>query len=376
MSVLVIGGGVVGLSIARELHRSGIRELTVIDKNRLGCESSWAAAGMLSPDTGPETPEPMHRLCLKSNELYAAFAEELLDETGIDIEFERCGSLFLGFSETDSETVEARYRSNRSHGIPVVRLTRREIVEAESNVSPTAEFGLLYPLDGQVENRRLLEALIRYANENGINLRSDSEVTAVMVDRGRVAGVETALGRLNSQTVVLATGAWTSLINIGGAPAPFAVRPVRGQMISFDLCKPPFSRIVYSPRGYVVPRRSGRTLVGATVEDVGFEKTTTPEGAATLRTAALEISEVFRGLDVADHWAGLRPSAFDELPIIGRLDGIEGLFIATAHFRNGILLAPLTARLIADCVVGGNRYQIDNIFSPDRFAGSRSAARG
>jgi len=166
---------------------------------------------------------------------------------------------------------------------------------------------------------------------------------------------------------VLATGAWTSLIKLGDIEMPLNVEPVRGQMIAFQTAKRLFQRVIYSRRGYIVPRMDGRILAGSTSEKAGFDRAVTDSAANGLRKMATEIAPAIAGLAVADRWAGLRPYAMDGLPVIGAISGIDGLFIATAHYRNGILLAPLTAKLVAEGLAGDKDSRYFKTFGPDRF---------
>ena len=174
---------------------------------------------------------------------------------------------------------------------------------------------------------------------------------------------------------MLATGAWTSLIQIGDAAMPFNVKPVRGQMALFKAEQRPLSHVVFSPRGYLVPRFDGRVLIGATVEDVGFDKNTTAEGIDLLRKAAVEIAPGLAELVLTERWAGLRPFTADGLPIIGEIPGYENVTIATAHYRNGILLAPRTAEIMADKIVDDIDSEFLSLFRADRFS-STAANRG
>lgn len=365
--ILIIGGGVIGLSIARELHRQGTRNITILEKSRLGHEASWAAAGMLAPSSETERDDDFYRLCSDSNRLYPSFAEELLDQTGIDIEFDPSGTLYLAFNEHDSAEIEARYQAQHNVGINISRLDRRQIVEIEPNISPTVREGLFYPDDRQVENRRLLAALKAYANNAGFNLVENCEVSSIIIESSRAAGVATNNGEFRADHIILTTGAWTSLIKLGDAAMPFAVKPIRGQMMSFKTDAGLISKVIYSPRGYVLPRQDGRIITGATVEDVGFANTTTDDGIERIKQNAEEILPFLSKLNAAETWSGLRPRSSDGLPVLGGISGIDGLTVATGHYRNGILLAPLTARLIADSILKDEKHKYLGIFGAERF---------
>ncbi len=365
--VLIIGGGVIGLSIARELHKSGVRRITLVEKSVCGSEASWAAAGMLGPQAEADGTGPFFDLCCASRDLYPDLARELLAETAVDIELDRSGTLYLAFTDDDVSEVHKRFKWQRNAGLPVEHLSAGEVRRAEPLVSPEVRGALFFADDWQVENRKLCAALKRYAELSGIEIRENTRVEKLLVENGRVTGAETDSGRITSDRTVLATGAWTSLIKLGVTDMPFEVAPVRGQMIAFRHPKRMFQRVIYSRRGYIVPRRDGRILAGSTTEDVGFDRSVTPVASKTLREMAFEISPHIGMLKIADQWAGLRPRTIDGLPVIGGIDGLDDLFIATAHYRNGILLAPITVKLAADKIIRGDDSEPLRIFGPDRF---------
>jgi glycine oxidase len=226
---------------------------------------------------------------------------------------------------------------------------------------------LFFPDDGQVENRKLIKALMEYARLNAIEIREGVEVSGVLAEGNRVLGVETRDEKLFAGTTVVATGAWTSLIKLGPGTVPVKVKPVKGQMIAFHTAKRLFQKVIYGSRGYIVPRADGRLLVGATVEDAGFDKETTDAGIEFLRETAGDISPSLGSLEISERWAGLRPFAADALPVIGKIGGFEDLLVATAHYRNGILLAPVTARVLADEIAGTGSSEYLELFGAGRF---------
>lgn len=367
ISVLIIGGGVIGLSIARELHLRGARGITVLEKGVCGEESSWAAAGMLGPQAEANELDPFYDLCSESRDLYPAFADVLLAETGIDIELDRSGTLYAAFTDEDVSVLNARYEWQKKAGLVVERLNADDTRRAEPFVSPDVRMSLLFPNDWQVENRRLLSALTRYSEINGIAIRENTSVEALIEEGGKVIGARSKDTTFLADKTVLATGAWSSLIKIGDAPMPFAVTPVRGQMICMRTAKRLFERVIYSRRGYIVPRADGRILAGSTSEFAGFTKAVTDDAVNDLSNMAFEIAPSMDGLPVADSWSGLRPYAANGMPIIGSINGVADLLIATAHYRNGILLAPLTARVATDVLTTGSSDPRFGGFSPNRF---------
>lgn len=374
--VLIIGGGVIGLSIARELHSRGLRKITLIEKDLCGEESSWAAAGMLGPQAEADVKDAFFDLCCESRDLYPDLAAALLDETGVDIELDRKGTLSLAFTEEDAEELDKRFRWQRDAGLAVQYLSAEEIVKAEPYISSAVRTGLFFKNDWQVENRKLLNALRRYAEMNGIRIMENARVERLVTQGGRVTAAETDRGIFTADQPVLATGAWSSLIKIGDALPPFHVTPVRGQMICLRPETPVFEHVIYSRRGYIVPRRDGHILAGSTSETAGFDKSVTDDACDLLQKMAGEISPFLSALPVTDHWSGLRPFAVDGMPILGDVDGIDDLVIATAHYRNGILLAPITAKLIAERVVDGVKSEYLERFSVKRMRAKSLDAKG
>ncbi len=364
---MIIGGGVIGLSIARELVRSGVKKITVADRGPIGGEASFAAAGMLAPNAECWEIDDFYRLCDESRKMYPNFAAALRSETGIDVELDRSGTLFLAFSDEDSDHLSARFERQTAAGIPVQRLSRTDTLLVEPTLAPNVRESLYFPYDWQVENRKLLDALKTFAARNEIRIITERLVDSLTVESGRVRGAESGPERFSADITILATGAWTSHIKIGDVPIPVSVKPVRGQMISFRLPERQLHRVIYSPRGYLVPRADGRILAGATVEDVGFDRGVTDGAVKGLTHSAIEMVPALGKFPISETWAGLRPFAADGLPVIGEIDGLNGLLIATAHYRNGILLAPLTARLLADRITNGRMSRYLQVFSPRRI---------
>ncbi|MEO6051963.1 MAG: FAD-dependent oxidoreductase, partial [Pyrinomonadaceae bacterium] len=247
--------------------------------------------------------------------------------------------------------------------------------QAEPFISPDVRGALFFPNDWQVENRKLLAALKRYAEINSIEILENARAERLTVDDGRVIGAETQTEAITADKTVLATGAWTSLIKLGLTELPVKIEPVRGQIVAFRSAQRLFEHVIYSRRGYIVPRADGRILAGSTSENSGFDKSVTESAAASLRQIASEIAPSTARLQVSDHWSGLRPFAVDGLPVLGEIAGLDGLTIATAHYRNGILLAPLTAKIVSDNLVSEKVSGYFEIFGPDRFR-LRSAGTG
>jgi len=366
--VVIVGGGIIGLTIARALAKRGARDVVLIEKDQPGLEASWAAGGILGPQAEADQIDDFFRLACASRDLYSSFADSLKEETGMDVELDKTGTLYLGFTADDERELRQRYEWQASEGLPVEWLSRGEARKLEPNISRKTRCALRFPCDWQVENRRLAEALVKANEKLGVRLITECEVKALRAEDGRVAGVESSSGSISAPVVVLAAGAWTSLIPSTGTPLPkIDIEPVRGQMLCFEALPPIAQHVLYSSWGYLVPRRDGRILAGSTTEFVGFDKDVTIDGVSEIRAMALEIAPLLDDSPLIDSWSGLRPCAQDGLPVLGPHEELEGLFYATAHYRNGILLAPITGELIADVVTGLPASPLIDAFSPNRF---------
>ena len=371
--VVIVGGGIVGLSVARELAQRGVRDVALLERGQLGAEASWAAGGILAPQVEADHSDEFFRLACVSRDMYPAFANMLCEETGIDVELDRTGTLYLGFTASDEQEMQRRYDWQRSEGLSIERLTADEAWRLERNISPHVRCALRFPNDYQVENRRVIDALVLANQRLGVRLVTDCEVSALRIENEMIGGVETSKGFVAARVVVIAAGAWTSQITAAGTTcSEIKIEPVRGQILCFQA--PHIARhVLYSPRGYIVPRRDGRVLAGSTSEHVGFDKRVTDDGVKSIKSMAFEIASGLEGLSLIDSWAGFRPRAHDDLPVLGPDDEVEGLFYATGHYRNGILLAPITAALMADSIVNRVESSLLKSFSPSRF---RTVAAG
>ncbi len=367
MDAIVIGGGIIGLSIARELHKTGMRKIGVIEKGKLGREASWAAAGMLAPNAEAEKADDFHRFCCASNEIYPEFVNGLAEETGVAIDHRKCGTIEIALTESNAADLSEKFAVQTGLGFNAEWLNLQGIDRLEPKVTKAAIAGIHYPEDGYVDNRNLLEALTHYARINGIEIIENCAVESVTIQDEKIVDV-TADGRTyEADITILATGAWSSLIKIGGRPLPWNVKPIKGQMIGFADASLALRKVIIAPGAYLTPRSEGRILVGATVEDVGFDREMTETAIEGLSKAAKRVLPVLDRHEISETWCGFRPFTADTLPIIGEIDGYEGLFVATAHYRNGILLAPLTAKIVAESIVKGTESPYFRSFGPSRF---------
>lgn len=375
--VAVVGGGVAGLAAARELARRGL-SVAVLEDGRTG-SASRAAAGMLAPQAEADGRDELFELLCASRELYTAFAAAVSEESGIPIEIDKTGTLYLALSAGDEEEAERRFAWQSRAGLEVERLTAARARSLEPNISSAVRMALRFPRDWQVESRRLVIALDAAAEHSGVRIIRAVEARGVLVRAGRAAGVVTTEGEIEAGAVVFAAGAWNSWLHkFSEGVNPYLnddpqVEPVRGQILCYRQPEgqPPLVRhVVYSPRGYVVPRREGRLLAGSTTEPGLYDCRVTEEGARSIAARVAEIAPAVATLEVEDSWAGLRPRAADGLPVLGESADVKGLFYATGFYRNGILLAPAAGEIVADLVTGGATRLSPGVletFSPARF---------
>ena len=347
--VIVVGGGVIGCSIAWRLAQAGLT-VSVFERGRIGGEASRAAAGMLSPQTEAQAKGPFFDLCLQSRAMHRGFADELKDCTGIDVEYKDEGTLFVELpGEPEQTTSWAEWQLEA--GLPLEHVEASDIPALEPAVTKSAAKAIFLPLEHQIENRRLMDALEVALRSSGVEVIEGADVTEILTERGCATGVISAGQRFDAGAVVLAAGAWSSRL-LEPLGLHIKVIPARGQMIAIKGDKCPVTRIIHSSSIYVVPRRDGRILIGATVEYAGFHKVVTVDAVKHLLSAATELVPSLEEFEIVEAWSGLRPDTIDHLPIIGPC-GPDNLTLATGHFRNGVLLAPLTAQLVATSLTKG-----------------------
>ncbi|HUG54455.1 MAG TPA: glycine oxidase ThiO [Vicinamibacteria bacterium] len=361
--VIVVGGGIVGLSAARELRGRGAR-VVVVERGGVGEEASSAAAGMLAPQVHAEGRTPLLELSLQARDRHLRLADELLAETGLSVELSRRGALDVAFSEAEEQALVARARWQADQRMPVEVLSAEEVRQAEPNLSPSIRRAVLLPGDRCLDNVRLVRALAASAVARGAALLCGRPVTGLVVEEGRAAGVRAADETIRAPIVINASGAWASLL--AGDPEPPPVEPVRGQIVSFEIAPAVLRHVVWSPRGYVVPRPDGRLIAGSTVERAGFDKSVTAGGLRAVLDIALEIVPRLADVRICATWAGLRPATPDGWPILGA-GALPGLFHAAGLFRNGILLGPLAGETVARLALGEAPGVDLAPFSPARF---------
>jgi len=360
VKVLVIGGGIVGTGIALELAKAKV-EVTVVERGLPGAEASSAAGGMLAPQLENTAPGPALDFGLRSRAAWPAWAKDVEERSGVPVGYLPSGVVLAAFTENDAHGLEATVAWQTASSLRATFLTGDEARALEPGLSPKALAGAHFPDDHQVDNQALMRALPLAATRAGVTFRT-ATVRAVLEQSGRATGVDADGEQLFADAVVLAAGAWSSLVP-GTRLPPNAVRPVRGQMAELTTRSSPLEHIVKTPAGYLVPRADGRVIAGSTMEYVGFDKRVTAEGLAKLLSMAGEVCPALGQATVSASWAGLRPGTEDKLPFLGP-GPLERLYLATGHFRNGILLAPMTARVLA-ALVQGERPAVD--LRPFRF---------
>lgn len=365
--VIVIGAGVIGCSIALELSARGAK-VTLLERSVPGAEASTVAAGILAPHVEHPDDPLLASLGEESRELHARWAERFREKEGIDVGYRRTGALVVAHA---ADAIDARVAHHRECGVTHERLSGDEARALEPALSARLEAAVLLPDEAQVEPPKLLRAISLAAELAGVRLVR-SVVRSVRVERERVRGVELESGLAECSTVVVAAGSWTSLVRGagGGERALREVSPVRGQLVHAEAHPRLVRRLIFGSGGYVVPRGDGRYVCGATTEEAGFEKETTLGGVhQVLERALIVVPELASARFVAHH-VNFRPGTPDGRPLVGR-GAADGLWIASGHYRNGILLAPVTATLLAGLVCGDAAVAADTrleALSPTRFA--------
>jgi glycine oxidase len=365
----------VGLGVGWRLAAAGCT-VDLFDKGEAGRGASWAAAGMLAAGVETEpSEEGLLALNRQAQRRWPDFAAELERATGIDVGLRREGTLVVGLTRDDVQQLRFSFDFQRRLGIELAWLSGREAREREPHLHPGVIGAIYSPDDHQVDNRCLVRALRQAFLDAGGRLHEHSPVCAIEAIGGRVRGVRLADARHPAQAVLLAAGAWSRTIE-GVPQACPPVRPIKGQMLALrmDPAQPLLRHVVWAPKVYLVPRRDGRLLIGATVEERGFDPDLTAGGVLALLEAAWRALPTIEELPIDELWVGFRPGSRDDAPILGPT-AVEGLAVATGHHRNGILLAPLTIDLIARHLLTGEVDPAIRAFGIDRFAPAARAER-
>jgi glycine oxidase len=368
--VAIAGGGLIGGAIAWELGRAGLR-VGLFDKGEPGREASWAGAGILS--AVPENPGtiPLVPLAKTSMALYPNFVADVEEISGEDVGFRPRGSLQALFSANAREELSTLIALHHGLGLRTEPLSANDARELEPALSDEVEAAVLRPEDTSVDNRVLARAVLEAARKSGAEVYAGVGAKAIWREGTRCAGLILEQEKVLAKWTIIAAGCFSA--DIAGAETYAPVRPAKGQMAALRGNGLQIERVLWSDKIYLVPRNDGRVLAGATVEYAGFDKTVTAGAIAQILSTAIELAPALGQARIEETWAGLRPDSPDHLPILGPTH-LEGLVVATGHFRNGIVLTPITARLIREWVTE-QRVSIDwERFSPLRFAEARREA--
>lgn len=367
-SVVVVGAGVMGCAAAHELARRGVR-VTVLERSVPGAEASSAAAGILGAQVEAHAPGPLTELGLLSRKLYPGFVKQLERSSGISVGYRRAGVLKVAYTAPRLARLERELGWQVEARLPLSRLSRARLAAREPQLSGELAGGMWFEQDALLDPRALLSALRVAAQRGGATFRSGAFVKRVAEVNGRAVGVELDDGSVvRGSHVVVAAGSWTSLLTPSSSPT--RVVPARGQIVELKTSVPLVSSVVFGPNCYLVPRADGRLLVGSTLEFVGFRREVTAGAVAKLLAAALRLVPALADAELSDSWSSFRPYTADELPLLGP-SSTNGLILMSGHYRNGILLAPVSARIVAGCVLGQKPPLDLTPFSPERRARSR-----
>lgn len=361
--VAIAGGGVIGGAIALELARAGLR-VGVFDRQQPGQEASWASAGILSP--APENPGmiPIVQIGKMSLSLYPEFVAQIEEISGKCAGFRPKGTLEALFSQDTKAELSTIIALHHGLGLKAEPLRPEDARELEPALSGDVEAAVLRPEEASVDNRALTIAVLDAAQRSGAEIISGNGAHAIWREGNRCAGLILQSEKVEARWTIIAAGCFSGVIEGIAAYAP--ARPAKGQMAALRADDLKFEHVLWSEKIYLVPRNDGRILVGATVEYVGFDKRTTAGGIQKILSAAIALAPGLANARVEETWAGLRPDTPDHLPILGPTD-VDGLLMATGHFRSGILLTPITARLIREWITE-QRVSVDwDRFSPLRF---------
>lgn len=362
--VIVIGGGIIGCSIALTLVERGSR-VAIIERQFLGSEASSAAIGGLTPQSDEFTRGPLRQFALDSVVAYPGWLAHLAELTGIHVEYHTYGQLEVAFDEQEVARLEERLLEWQNEQFDVQRLSTEEVLQLEPLVNPEVLAGCHLRSEPHLDPEQLLTAVAAALHRKGCTVIEGHPVIEVMRSKGRATGVKLFDGSiLSSEWVVLAAGAWSGHI-IGVPPCP--VFPVKGQALLARLWSQPFRHHIHASPGYIVPRTNGRIVLGVTYEEADYDKRVTVGGLHQILDKTVRLSRALNECEVIRHWAGLRPSTPDKKPILGLSSEVERLVFASGHFGLGITLAPITAHVISGLIMDGGFPTKLRDYSPDRF---------
>ncbi|HTM36014.1 MAG TPA: glycine oxidase ThiO [Terriglobales bacterium] len=354
---IIIGAGIMGLSLAIELRKKGLHVL-ILERGEPGREASYAAAGMLA-DSGDEVPKLLKPLAQESARMYPEFVHELEDESGLKVDLRHQGTILISCNGEVPEISELLSPERLKSIEPEVQLPS---IRPTGSGTSSQDLVAAYLRERSVDPRALVSAAYKAARHREVDLSSAVHVQSLVIEGGRVVGVQADKARYSAPLVINCAGAWAGTV----APCEFPIRPIKGQMLAM-VEAPALQHVVRSPRVYLVPRSDGRLVIGSTLEDVGYRKDTDVNTLQRFFEAAVELVPGIAKSRRHEAWAGLRPATPDELPILGETS-VSGYFVAAGHYRDGILLAPVTANVMSNLVLGEAPRLDLSQFSPQRFA--------
>ncbi|MBI4482148.1 MAG: glycine oxidase ThiO [Acidobacteria bacterium] len=364
--LLIVGGGIVGLGVGWRVAQAGW-SVTILERDRAGRGASWAAAGMLAPVSEVKYDEPeLQELSFQSLKLYPEFVSELRSESGMDVDYRTEGTLRVALNPDEAAELRRLYDYQVELGLKVQELSGPEAREMEPSLSPSVTDAVACFGDHQVDNRRLVLALVRAFQKRGGRLHERMGVESVQLKAGRVTGVTAGSESWPASRVLIAAGSWSGRLE--GIPAELCppVRPVKGQMVTLRMAAPLVQHVIRGRKAYLAPKSDGRLLIGSTMEEMGFDTQVTAGAVLQLLYEAWRMVPGLEDLALVETQAGLRPTSRDHAPILGKTP-IEGLYVATGHFRHGILLAPITGSLLRDLIVEDRPGVLIKPFGLERF---------
>jgi len=360
MKGVIIGGGIIGLTIGRELQKAG-HDIVIVEICRAGRGASWAAGGMLAPQAEGLEPGTFLDFCLESRDMYETFVKTLEKETDMSLGYWKCGILCPAYSPEEEKELKEKMERYTELGLTAKWIDRKSMEGRYFSLGKDIKGGVLYPDDAQVDNRLLMVALEKYARHRGLHLMEFTEAQKIITENGRFTSVKTAKGVIEGDFCVIAAGAWSE--NLIKAH----VFPIKGEMAAIDVQPKDIDRVFFGSRVYLIPRKDYKRLVlGATEEMVGFVDGNTVKGILQLFNGLKDTLPHMVNKNIQETWFGYRPATPDLLPVLGKTE-VENLFIATGHHRNGILLAPITAKIMTDLIDKGIESHYLKEFSIDRF---------
>jgi glycine oxidase len=366
----IAGGGLIGGAIALELAGAGLK-VALFDRQKPGAEASWAGAGILSPAPESASMFPLVPIGKASLAQYPEYVAALQESTGQNVGFRPNGTIEALFSRDAREQLSTIIALHHGLGLRAEALSIDDARELEPALSEEAAAAVLRPDEAAVDNRKLTAAILEAARRAGVEIFPDKPVKEIRNERGRCVGFGLQSENIDALWTIIAAGCFSSQIEGVGQYAP--VQPARGQMIALRSPALNIERVLWSDKVYLVPRNDGNILAGATVEYVGYEKKLTAAGIEKILAGAIELAPDLADAEIVETWCGLRPDSPDHLPILGQTD-LDGLLIATGHFRSGILLTPITARLICEWITKQSVSVDWDRFSPMRFQNAASGS--